>query len=114
MYHILFCKRNIDHLVISYYNKLFIPVDVPGDGNCRFRALVESYFIPISDSKTFRSVLSIRTKKLLKNGSLHGRQIRNYFNSNEKSIEGGSIEDYIDCVMSVNGKWGSLFERICV
>ena len=93
MYHILFSKMNIDHLAISYDNKLFIPVDVPGDGNCLFRALVESDIIPISDSKTFRSDLSIRTKTLLKNGSLYGRQIRNYFNNNEKSIEDGSIEN---------------------
>ena len=34
MYHILFSKININHLAISYDNKLFIPVDVPGDGNC--------------------------------------------------------------------------------
>ena len=105
---------NIDHLAISYDNKLLISVDVPGDGNYLFRALVDSDLIPISDSKTFRSDLSIRTKKLLKNRSLHGRQIRNYFNNNEKSIEGESIEDYIDCAMSVNGKWGSTFEMICV
>ena len=84
---------DIEHLAISYYNKLFIPVEVPGDGNCLFRALAERDFIPISDSKTFRSNLSICTKKLLKNELLHGRQIRNYFNNNEKSIEGGSIEN---------------------
>ena len=114
VYHILFSKMNIDHLAISYDNKLFIPVDVPGDGNYLFRSLVESDFIPISDSKTFCSDLSIRTEKLLKNGSLHGREIRNYFNNNENSIERGSIEDYIDCVMSINGKWGSTFEMICV
>ena len=40
---------NIDHLTISYVNKLFIPVDVPGDGNCLFRALLESDIIPTSD-----------------------------------------------------------------
>ena len=80
LYHILFSKMNIDHLVITYDNNLFIPVDVLGDGNCLFRALVESDSIPISDTMTFRSDLSIRTKKLLKNGSLYGRQIRNYFN----------------------------------
>ena len=80
---------NIDHLAISYDNKLFIPANVLCDGNYLFRALVESDFIPISDSKIFRSDLSIRTKKLLKNRSLHGRQIRNYFNNNEKSIERG-------------------------
>ena len=74
---------NIYHLAPSYDNKFCILVDVPGDDNCIFRVLVESYIIPISDSKTFRSDLSIRTKKLLKNGSLHGRQIRNYFNNNE-------------------------------
>ena len=95
---------NIDHLAISYDNKLFIPVDVPGDGNYLFRALVESDFIPLSDSKTFRSNLSYRTKTLLKNRSSHGRQICNYFNNNEKSIEGGSIENCIDCNMGVNGK----------
>ena len=95
---------NIDHLAISYDNKLFIPIDVPGDGNCLFRALVESDFIPVSDPKTFRSNLSLRTKKLLKNGSSHGRQIRNYFNNNEKYIEDGSIENYIDYIMGVNGK----------
>ena len=106
LYHILFSKMNIDHLAISYDNKLFIPVDAPGDGNCLFRRLVESDIIPISDSKTFRSDLSIRTKTLLRNRALHGRPIRNYFNNNEKSIKGGSIKDYIDCVMSVNGKWG--------
>ena len=58
---------NIDHLAISYDKKLFIHVDVPGDGDCLFRALVESDFIPLSDSKTFRSNLSLRAKKLLKN-----------------------------------------------
>ena len=68
-----------------------------------FRALVESDIIPISDSKTFRSDLAIRTKTLLKNGSLHSRQIRNYFNNNENSSKGGSIEDYIDCVINVSG-----------
>ena len=114
MYHILFSKMNIDHLAISYDNKLFIPVDVPGDGNYLFRSLVESDFIPISDSKSFRSNLLLRTKKLLKNESSHGRQIHNYFNNNEESIEGGSIENYIDYVMGVNGKWGSTFEMICV
>ena len=57
---------NIYHLVINYDNKFFIPDDVPGDGNCLFRALIESNIIPISDSKTFRSDLSIRTKTLLK------------------------------------------------
>ena len=41
---------NIDHLAVSYDNKLFIPVDVPGDGNCLYRALVESDLIPLSDS----------------------------------------------------------------
>ena len=95
---------NIDHLVISYYNKLFIPVDVLGDGNCLFRALVESDIITISDSKTFRSDLKIRTTTLLKNGSLHDRQIRNYFNNNENPSKGGTIEDYIDCGMSVDDK----------
>ena len=95
----------IDLLAISYDNKLFIPVDVPASGNYLFRALVESDIIPISDYKTFRSNLSNRTKTFLKNGSLHGRQIRNYFNINEKSSKCGTIEDYIDCVMSVNGKW---------
>ena len=105
---------NIDHLAISYDNKLFIPVGVPGGGNCLFRALVESGIIPISYSKTFRSDLSICTKTLLKNGSLHGRQIHNCFNNNESSSKSGSIEDYIDCVMSVNGKWGSTFEMTCV
>ena len=79
-------------------------MDVPGDGNCLIRALVESDIIPISDSKTFLSNLSIRTKILLKNGSLHGRQFRNYFNNNEKSSKGGTIEDYTDYVMSMNGK----------
>ena len=44
---------NIDHLALSYDNKLFIPVDVPGDGNCLFLELVESDLIPLSDSKTF-------------------------------------------------------------
>ena len=114
MYHILFSKMNIDHLAISYDKKLFIHVDVPGDGNYLFRALVESDIIPISDSKTFRSDLSIRTKTSLKNESLHDRQIRNYFNNNEKSSKGGTIEDYIDCVMSVSGTWGSTFDIICV
>ena len=55
LHHILFFKINIDHLAISYDNKLFISVDVPDDGKCLFRALVESDNIPISDSKTFRS-----------------------------------------------------------
>ena len=103
---------NIYHLAISYDNKLFILVDVPADGNCLYRALVESDFIPLSDSKNFRSNLSYRTKILLKNGSSHGRQVCNYFNNNEKSIEGGSIENYIECNMGVNGKWGSTFEII--
>ena len=105
---------NINNLAITYDNKLFIPVDVPGDGDCLFRVLIESDIIPISDSKIFRSDLSIRTKTLLKNGSLHGRQIRNYFNNIENSSKGGSIDDYIDCVMSVNDKWGSTFEMIYV
>ena len=83
------------HLAISYDNKIFIPVDVPADGNCLFSALVESGTILISDSKTFRSDLPNRTKTLLKNGSSHGRQIRNYFNINENSSIGGTIEDYI-------------------
>ena len=56
---------NIDHLAITYDNKLFIPVDDPGDSNLIFRALVESGIIPISDSKTFRSNSSIFTKTLL-------------------------------------------------
>ena len=89
----LFSKTNIDHLSIHYDNELFIPGHVPGDGNCLFRALVYSDIIPISYSKTFCSYLSIRIKTILKNRSLHGRQIRNYFNNNEKSIEGGSIEN---------------------
>ena len=114
LHHILFSNMNVDHLAINYANILFILVNVPGSGNCLFRASVESDTIPISYSKTFRSDLSIRTNTLLKNGSLHGRQIRNYFNNNEKSSKGGTIEDYIDCVMSVNGKWGSTFEMICV
>ena len=29
-------------------------------------------------------------------------------------LKGGSIENYIDCNMGVNGKWGSTFEMICV
>ena len=62
LYHILFSKMNIDHLAISYDNKLFIPVDVPADGNCLFRALVEGDIIPIRDSKTFRSDLSNRAQ----------------------------------------------------
>ena len=66
---------NIDHLAISHDNKLFIPVDDPDGSTCLFRALVESDVIPISDSKTFLSNLSIRTKTLRKNGSLHGRPI---------------------------------------
>ena len=105
---------NLDHLTISYDNTLFIHVDVPGDGNCLFRELVESDIILISDSKTFRSDLIIRTKTLLKNGLLHSRQIRNYFDNNGNSSKGGSIEDYIDCVMSVNGKWEPIFVMICV
>ena len=55
---------NVDNLAISYDNKLLIPVDVLGDGNCLFRALVESDIIPISDSKKFRSDLSNRIKIL--------------------------------------------------
>ena len=105
---------NIYHLAISFDNKLSIPVDAPGDGNCLYRALVESDVIPLSDSNTFRSNLSHRTKTWLKNGSSHGRHIRNYYNNSEKSIEGGSIENYIDSNMGVNGKWGSTFEMICV
>ena len=105
MHHILFSKINIYHLAISYDNKIFIPVKVPADGNCLFSVLVESDIILISDSKTFRSDLSNRTKTLLKSGSSHGRQIRIYFNINEDSTIDGTIEDYIDCVMSVNGKW---------
>ena len=95
---------NIDHLAISYDNKLFIPVYMPADGIYFLRALVESDRIPLSDSKTFRSDLSNRTKTLLKNGSLHGHQIRNYFNINENSSKGGTFEEYIECVISVNGK----------
>ena len=88
--------------------------DVPGDGNYLYRSLVESDLIPLSDSNTFRSNLSHCTKTLLKNGSSHGHHIRNYFNNNEKSIEGGSIENYIDYNIGVNGKWGSTFGMICV
>ena len=33
---------NADYLVISYDNKLFIPVNVSGNGNCLLRALAES------------------------------------------------------------------------
>ena len=95
---------NIAHLAISYDDKLFIRVGVLFDRNCLFRALVESGIIPISHSKTFRYDLSIRTNTLLKNGLLYGRQIRNYFNNNENFSKGGTIEDYVDCVMSVNGK----------
>ena len=58
----LFLKINMYHLAISYDNTLFIPVDVPGDGNYLFRVLVESDIISISDSKTFRSSLSIRPR----------------------------------------------------
>ena len=75
--------------------------------------MVESDTIPISDSRTFRSDFSNRTKMLLKNRSSHGRKIRNYFNINKKSSICGIIEDYIDCVMSVSGKWESTFEMIC-
>ena len=89
VYRILFSKVNIDHLAISYDNKLFVPVDVPGDGDCLYRALVDSDLIRISDPNTFRSNLSHRTNTLLKNGSSHGLHIRNYFNNNEKSIERG-------------------------
>ena len=95
---------NINNLAITYDNKLFIPVDVPGDGDCLFRVLIESDIISISDFKIFRSDLSIRTKTLLKNGSLYGYQIRNYLNNNKKSSKGGTIEDYTDYVMSMNGK----------
>ena len=95
---------NIDHLAISYDNRLFIPVDVTSDGTYLFRTLVESDSITISDSKTFRSDLKIRTETLLKNGSLHDRQIRNYFNNNENPSKGGTIEDFVDCVMSVDDK----------
>ena len=34
LHHILFSKMNVDRLAISYDTKIFIPVDVPGDGNC--------------------------------------------------------------------------------
>ena len=104
---------NVDRLAISYVNKHFIHVDVPGDGKYLFRALLESDIIPISDPNTFRSDLSNRTKTLLKNGSLHGRQIRNYFNNNGMSSKGGTIEEYIDCAMNVNSKRGSTFGMIC-
>ena len=69
---------NIDHLAIKYHTKLFIHVDGTADGNYLFSALLESDIIPISDSKTFRSNLSNRTKTLLRNGSSHSRQIRNF------------------------------------
>ena len=105
---------NLGHLAISYDNKLFIPVDVPGDGDCLYRSLIMSDFIPDLCSTTFRSNLSLRTKALLNNDSSQGRHIRNYFNNNEKSLEGESIENYIDCTMGVSGKWGSTFEMICV
>ena len=105
---------DLSHLAISYDNKIFIPMDVLGDGNCLFRVLVESDIIPISDFKTLRSDLSFRTKTLLKNGSLYGRQICNYFNNNEKSSKSGTIENCIDYAMSVNGKWGCTFKIICV
>ena len=67
LHHILISKMNADYLVISYDDKLFIPVNVSGNGNCLLRALAESAIILINDSKTFRSDLSIRTKILLKN-----------------------------------------------
>ena len=60
----LFSKMNIDQLTSSYDNKLFIPVDVPGGGNCLLKSLVDSDIISISNSKTLRSDLSIRTKIL--------------------------------------------------
>ena len=66
---------NIDYVAISYDNKLFIPVNVPADGNCLFRALVENDIIHIDDSSAFRSYLSNRTKILFKNVSLYGRHI---------------------------------------
>ena len=95
---------NIDHLAISYDNKLFIPVDILADGNCLFRSLVESNINPSNVSKRFRSNLSNRAKILLNNGLLYGRQIRNYFNIKDKFSKGRIIEDYINCVMSVNSK----------
>ena len=79
---------NIDHLVISYDNKLFIPVDVPGDDNYLFRVLVATDIIPISDSKIICSDLSISTKTLLNNGLVHGQKIRNYFNNIEMFSKG--------------------------
>ena len=57
---------------------------------------------------------SNRTKALLNNRLSHCRQIHNYYNINEKSNIGGTIEDYIEYEMSVNGTWGSTFEMICV
>ena len=48
---------NIDHLAISYDNKLFISVNVPADDNCLFGKLVKSDIIPMRDSKTFCSYL---------------------------------------------------------
>ena len=57
---------------------------------------------------------SNRTKALLKNRLSHCRQIRNYFNINEKSNIGGTNEDYIECEMNGNGKLGLTFEVRCV
>ena len=37
-----------------------------------------------------------------------------FFNNNEKSSKCAIIDDYIDCVISVNDKWESIFEMICV
>ena len=67
LHHILISKMNADYLVISYDNKLFIPVNISGNGNCPLRPLAASTIIPVNDSKTFRSDLSICTKILLKN-----------------------------------------------
>ena len=53
LHHILFSKMNVDHLAISYDNKLFIPV---GDGNyllkheyrvLLFPSVIPSYFVLI-------------------------------------------------------------------
>ena len=63
---------NIYHLAINYHTKLFIHVDGTADGNYLFSALLESDIIPISDSKMFRSDLSIHIKTLFMNGALHG------------------------------------------
>ena len=94
----------MDVLAIRYDNNLFIPYDVFGDGNCFYSSLVQSDFIHWSESKIFRSDLTIRTNSLLYiSESPEEYQLRNYV-ANKEFNSRGTINDYINIIMGVDGK----------